>query len=127
MKDDTISRQVAIGAINSMFAPTPTQMDMKEDCLEIIDNLPSAQPEQRWIPCSERLPKYGKRVLVCFKAGRKCPHDQIQVGCFGTHEVEDEWFEKIGNVTVLYTDKYYYPFDNVTAWMPLPEPYEGES
>ena len=82
--------------------------------------------EQQWIPCSERLPEYWKRVLVCFKAGRKCPHDQIQVGYFGTHEVEDEWFEKIGNVTVLYTDKYYYPLDNVTAWMPLPEPWEGE-
>ena len=88
--------------------------------------MPSAQPEPHWIPCGERLPEYWKRVLVCFKAGRKCPHDQIQVGYFGTHEVEDEWFEKIGNVTVLYTDKYYYPLDNVTAWMPLPEPWEGE-
>ena len=42
---DLISRQMAIDAINSMFAPTPTQMDIKEDCLEIIENLPSAQPE----------------------------------------------------------------------------------
>ena len=42
---DLISRQAAIDAINTMFAPTPTQMDMKEDCLEIIENLPSAQPE----------------------------------------------------------------------------------
>lgn len=41
---DLISRQAAIGAISSMFAPTPTQKDMVEDCLEIIENLPSAQP-----------------------------------------------------------------------------------
>jgi len=41
---DPIDRQVAIDAINTMFAVTPTQMDMKEDCLEIIENLPSAQP-----------------------------------------------------------------------------------
>ena len=49
--DDLISRQAAIDAISSMFAPTPTQKDMVEDCLEIIENLPSAQPERkgRWI------------------------------------------------------------------------------
>lgn len=43
--DDNISRQAAIDAISTMFAPTPTQKDMVEDCLEIIDNLPSTQPE----------------------------------------------------------------------------------
>ena len=41
--NDLISRQAAIDAISSMFAPTPTQKDMVEDCLEIIENLPSAQ------------------------------------------------------------------------------------
>ena len=40
---DAISRQAAIDAISSMFAPTPTQEDMVEDCLEIIENLPSVQ------------------------------------------------------------------------------------
>lgn len=39
--DDLISRKEAIGRISTMFAPTPTQKDMVEDCLEIIDNLPS--------------------------------------------------------------------------------------
>ena len=61
---DLISRQAAIEAISSMFAPTPTQKDMVEDCLEIIENLPSAQPEQRWIPCSERLPEVGQDILM---------------------------------------------------------------
>lgn len=27
--------------------------------------LPSAQPEQRWIPCSERMPKCEQEVLIC--------------------------------------------------------------
>lgn len=49
--DSLISRQVAIDAISSMFAPTPTQKDMVEDCLEIIENLPSAQPE--FIRCKD--------------------------------------------------------------------------
>ena len=42
---DLIERQAAIEAMSSMFAPTPTQKDMVEDCLEIIENLPSAQPD----------------------------------------------------------------------------------
>ena len=61
---DLISRQAAIDAVSSMFAPTPTQKDMVEDCLEIIENLPSAQPEiirckdcKWYVPISEN---YGK-------------------------------------------------------------------
>ncbi len=114
---------------------------LDDDITCILEEVPTFEPEDRcgecdawnqyknysqksqWIPCSERLPEYWKSVLVCFKPGRKCPHDQIQVGCFGTHEVEDEWFEKIGNVIVLYTSKYYYPLDEVAAWMPRPKPY----
>ena len=47
---DLISRQAAIDAISSMFAPTPVQKDMVEDCLEIIEELPSAEPKTgKWI------------------------------------------------------------------------------
>lgn len=42
---DYIDRQTAIDAVSSMFAPTPTQKDMVEDCLEIIENLPSVEVE----------------------------------------------------------------------------------
>lgn len=56
----------------------------------------SAQPEQHWIPCSERLPEPWKPVL---------------------------WIGKHGNI-------YIKPFDGSfienIAWMPLPEPYQGE-
>lgn len=44
--NDLISRAEAIDAISSMFAPIPSQKDMVEDCLEIIENLPPAQPAQ---------------------------------------------------------------------------------
>ena len=43
--DDLISRKAAMEAVNTIFAPTTTQKDMREDCLEILENLPSAQPE----------------------------------------------------------------------------------
>lgn len=52
---DLISRKAAIDAISSMFAPTPVQKDMVEDCLEIIENLPSAEPKTgKWIPLGKR-------------------------------------------------------------------------
>ena len=50
--NDLISRQMAIDALSSIFAPTPTQKDMVGDCLEVIEKLPSVQPEQKnghWI------------------------------------------------------------------------------
>ena len=33
---------------------------------EALDAMQSAQPDQRWIPCSERLPEVGKDVMVCY-------------------------------------------------------------
>ena len=50
---DYIDRQAAIDAVSSMFAPTPTQKDMVEDCLGIIENLPLVEVEPvkrgKWI------------------------------------------------------------------------------
>lgn len=77
-----------------------------------------------WIPCSERLPEYGKDVLICFKEGPTCPFNQIQVGHLGMHDIEDNNFKKIGEAIVWYTHVYYSCFDSVIAWMPLPEPYK---
>ena len=84
------------------------------------------QPKSCWIPCSERLPEEKKDILICFKDGRDCPWSQIQVGHLGEHEVEDNDFREIGKVKVWYTDRFYYIFDKVIAWMPLPQPYKGD-
>lgn len=35
-----ISKEDAYVSIDNLFAPTPTHQAMKEDCLEVIDNLP---------------------------------------------------------------------------------------
>lgn len=71
--------------------------------------LPAAQPEQRWIPCSERLPKSG-RYLVTGKKNR-------------------DWYESDKIVTAAFYDGEFWT-DNgdiqAEAWMPLPEPYKGE-
>lgn len=69
-----------------------------EEYQRIIDrfmSFASAQPEQRWIPCSERLPKAFEYCL---------------------------WTTTDGKVVYHYCDG---QFSKYIAWMPLPEPYMG--
>ena len=83
----------------------------------ISEQLPSAQPEQRWIPCSERLPDEGY-VLISKKPkkyfdGWRCVTIAIRMEDPRSRKVN---WRDIGFGVI--------PDDNVLAWMPLPEPYE---
>ena len=62
--------------------------------------------EHRWIPVSERLPERKSFDLVTD---------------FG--EVEEAYYDSDGNWWQVWGDK----LKNVTAWMPLPEPYREEA
>lgn len=72
MTDDLISKKALMKEFadfvrrsnNSDFAPTPTW----NDAVSLVGSMPSAQPEQRWIPCSERLPKQGQKVICRCRA-----------------------------------------------------------
>lgn len=95
--------------------------------IRAIKNLPSAQPEQKWIPCSERLPEEEIEVLVTRKF----------LGCKdGSHG----WNNHIPPSTYVEVAQYFcgewealsdeYKIarnrhTNPIAWMPLPEPYMG--
>ena len=65
------------------------------------------QPEQRWIPCSERLPKEDVEVLVTDDAGGITAIDVDRCGMY-----EDT------------KERFWYTSQHVIAWMPLPEPYK---
>lgn len=67
---------------------------------------PSAQ---QWIPCSERMPDDGETVLVTRDDGT------CKIATFEVGEIENGW-----QMDSWYTE------ENVTAWMPLPNPYKGE-
>jgi len=114
---DCISRQAAITAIQKAYADTEGGTDKcavwknvgLTNALHIMQDLPSAQPEQHWIPCSERLPEESGLYIVT-NVGR--------------------WVEPVGT-------RYYniranggfwsgHPGNKVLAWMPLPEKYGGE-
>lgn len=67
-----------------------------------LAKLPPVTPTQRWIPVGERLPEEGQRVFVT-----QIVRDRTVVYCTTFP------FEKI-------KEKY------ITAWMPLPKPYEPQ-
>ena len=99
--EDVISRQAAIDALSQY------PFEKVVNCVSIIEELPSAQPEQRWIPCSERLPNIKNRIekyLVTLKSGT------ISIAMFVECDGEHWWNH----------------YDDVVAWMPLPEPYREE-
>ena len=93
----------------------------------ITGELPSAQPEQQWIPCSERLPEEDTEVLISYryKEGEgDTDHVNIDITsygtvCFGGREIHTlkEWRQPFD---------YFHANYEVIAWMPLPEPYRGE-
>ena len=68
----------------------------------------SAQPEQRWIPTSVKLPEYDKPVLLSTAWGK------TEIGFW----TQRGWMI----VACSYRE---FEQDAVTAWMPLPEPYKG--
>ena len=105
--DDVISRQAAIDAL-AKFVPyaicdesTESYTNGLTDAYNLILQLPSAQPEPHWIPCSERLPEERGFYLTTTK--------DKAVYC-------DYWNEDNFDRTEM-----------VIAWMPLPEPYKTES
>ena len=79
--------------------------------------LPSARPEQRWIPCGERLPEVGKDVMVCYDfKGHRSVLIGVLYGDEKFHGYDDEYLTPEGR-----------KYRKAVAWMPLPEPYNAET
>ena len=81
-----------------------------KEYIKDIEELPPAQPEPQWIPCSERLPDVAQRVLLS-------GHGTVMVGML--HSSGKYSLEPTGI-------SYVYQKDDIDAWMPLPEPYKAE-
>lgn len=104
---DTISRQHIIDTYKScadMFSDD--ELKGADTVMEWVYNEPPVNPQEpKWIPVSERLPKAYQKVLVTYE--------------------EFHW----ANEPATYGVKVI-PFGgrvDFIAWMPLPEPYKGES
>ena len=113
---DLIERQAAIDALKEERCPCESDYDegylsMLDKAIWIMDEwLPSAQPEQRWIPCSERLPEKDGRYQVT-------RYDYVA----NTEFIDILWYEEN-----LWWNRHSTGDYAVIAWMPLPEPYRAE-
>ena len=130
---DLIDRRAAIDAIDAAcvkYDISPHYDDKRSDkekffdwwdmhkvlSMQILNNLPSIQPEPHWIPCSERMPNnYDYQLLteeVHYTTGKI-----VRCVLIAYYDDEDDvWMSAEESPEAIS-----YPI----AWMPLPEPYKG--
>ena len=84
-----------------------------------MDDLISRQAERKWIPCSERLPdaEYGESDIVLATCGYMNVKDTSVRWIKTLYFNGGNWCYPTGET---YEQKVY-------AWMPLPEPWRGDS
>lgn len=105
MSDDVIYRQEASYALNTIrVSKNETWYSLYQKVLDVFSKLPSAEPEQQWMPCSEKLPEEDGLYLVTTSKG------QVQVQVFNHNGNSEEYWMRCNK-----------------AWMPMPEPYKEES
>ena len=111
--NDLISRQAAIDAIMG----EPTDAHYPSWYAERLEQLPSAQPEPKWIPCDKGEPDEDTECWVTVKTT-----DTLYRGNFTKRygERRDKGFITSGGLMW---------WNTALAWMPIyePEPYNAES
>lgn len=103
MDKDIIYKREAIEAIKRAIWDKQTV----KDAIDAVCNIPSAQLEQQWTPCSERPPEEESEVLVTTSWNDVCKA-QYSNG---------KWRAEFINE---------YDDDEILAWMSLPEPYQKQ-
>ena len=125
--DGTISREDALLCLTGIIS----DMTIKDYIVMVskrIRNLSPAQPEQKWIPCSERLPEERDWYLGIFKEPDTGWINPIPFICDYLLGTKTKATTKEGWILKGHTDReeyidYYFNLECV-AWMPLPEPYK---
>ena len=116
--NDYISRHMAIIEMMDNDVDHAQGTDGRE-VVQILEDIPAAEPEQRWIPVSERLPE-DEYVLISKKptkiSGNKWSV-AIAIRTADPRSGEIQW--RNSGFGVIQDDK-------VLAWMPLPEPYQED-
>ena len=103
--DDYISRKWLMECVDKVWVKFDTERDKNIYIHLVMDLAPSADVPQ-WIPRSERMPENSRTVLVT----------DWGITGFG-RRFDGRWWDCDGNV-----------LKDVSAWMPLPEPYkEGDT
>ena len=106
--DDLIRKLPSAGVRKDAIVVKCTFDD--EEIQRVVTEIKAAIPLQ-WIPCKERLPEAHVDVLICDNYGNITDGELIDTSHFG-------WLGAMSDRS--------YDFDDVVAWMPLPEPYREE-
>ena len=108
---DLIRRQDAIDAIHKEFDEVCAWDESGQTTANEVENIlyevPSVEPEPKWIPVTEALPEDSETVIITHKGG-----------------VSFGWYNGIYWERGASTK--HKPLQTVIAWMPLPEPWRGE-
>ena len=92
---------------------------------EWLKELKLRRTEQRWFPCSEKLPERGKDVLV---TRHYLGEEDNNKSCYYT-EVAARYGDDDNPDWISYSDEYkMHPKNHIViAWQELPEPYKVEN
>ena len=102
----TLQKELALYPIDDITSEDEAGYNRAiNDVQKMVLHLPSAQTEQRWIPCSERLPNKEGNYLITAQPTYNHTKD-IRIAHWS-----GRW---VGYVR-----------SEILAWMPLPEPYKG--
>lgn len=125
---DLIERQAAIDALVRDCKGSDEGMLNMYDIICDLKELPSAQPKQQWIPCSERLPE----VHESGNSFSGIYMQSVPVLVYGICEGEENaqfhvvtYCDDLDGNTYWSTALDAVTITGVIAWMPLPEPYKG--
>ena len=110
---DCISRQEALKICRRYWHPTFNPI------MEEIEKLPSVQPEQRWVPVTERLPENDNEVLITVWDAED-DYVEVYKGFYQGHEWWTQWCHGCSKIKDEPCGE-----NIVIAWMPLPVPYKG--
>lgn len=88
----------------------------KDDFIVLCTDESSSENPNKWIPVSDRLPEENKSVIVSTEYGVVYPDARYtkKYGWEWAYEAGADYREELED-------------EDVTAWMPLPEPYKTES
>ena len=122
---DLIERQAAIDALHMHLMYRMGTDSNKKRLDDWINGVPSAQPEQRWIPVSERLPELYTFVYATCHSLVDDREDWVIETCYVPipKEYNSRRFSDWGNIPMLNHGE-----AEVIAWMKrdIPEPYKAE-
>lgn len=108
--------------MKGLFIPEITAEMFRNGCLESIEALMAEgeiydieyEPQQQWVPCSEKLPEEDDVYLVTVDP-RYIAFYVTQIDMLNWHE-NKWWYFDIDEKPAVFPDP-------IIAWMPLPAPY----